>query len=93
MQTFWSLQDAKNKFSQVVDSALQGAPQLVTRRGAPAVVVVAFDQYQALTQKEKADNGFAKFLLSMPTAEEDTVTDEVESEHGQLELELREVVF
>jgi len=91
MQTLWSLQDAKNKFSQVVDSALQGAPQFVTRRGAPAVVVVAFNQYQALMQKEKAGNGFAKFLLSMPTAAEDMVADEAEP--ARLDLELREVVF
>ena len=51
MQTQWPLQDAKNKFSQVVDGALQGMPQVVTRRGVPVVVVVAVEQYDLLTQK------------------------------------------
>ena len=37
----WTLQDAKNRFSAVVEAALAGTPQEVTRRGKPAVVVVA----------------------------------------------------
>ena len=88
MQTQWPLQDAKNQFSKVVDSALQGAPQVVTRRGIPVVVVVAADQYDLLTQKEQTDNGFANFLLSMPTEED------VHGEAcGQRDLALREVEF
>ena len=71
MQTQWPLQDAKNQFSKVVDSALQGTPQVVTRRGVPVVVVLAAEQYDLLTQKEQADNGFARLLLSMPTEAED----------------------
>ena len=31
----WQLQDAKNRFSAVVDAALTGHPQRVTRRGKP----------------------------------------------------------
>ena len=89
MQTQWPLQDAKNKFSKVVDSALQGAPQVVTRRGVPVVVVVAVDQYNVLTQKGQADNGFAGFLLSMPTDGEDAHGES----RGQLDLTLREVKF
>jgi|GEM_PF-3645050 len=46
-----------------------------------------------LEAMEKTDNGFAKFLLSMPTAEEDTVTDEAEPKCGRLDLELREGTF
>jgi prevent-host-death family protein len=89
MQAPWSLQDAKNKFSQVVDSALQGAPQVVTRRGVPVVVVVAADQYATLTQKDQAGNAFARFLLSMPTDAEDAATGR---EQGEL-ISLREVAF
>ena len=88
MQAQWPLQDAKNKFSQVVDSALLGTPQVVTRRGVPVVVVVAADQYATLTQKDQAENGFVRFLLSMPTDAEDTAAGR---EHGQLAL--REVEF
>jgi len=42
----WSLQDAKNKFSQVVDVAMtRGRPQIITRRGKNSAVVVAYDDY------------------------------------------------
>ena len=87
MQTLWPLQDAKNQFSKVVDNALQGAPQVVTRRGIPVVVVVAADQYDVLIQKRQTNNGFADFLLSMPTEEEHTH----DEDRGQLDLALREV--
>ena len=33
MDAVWTLQDAKNRFSAVVDAAAQGKPQKVTRRG------------------------------------------------------------
>ena len=46
--TEWSLQDAKNRFSAVVDAALTGKPQRVTRRGKPVVVVLAVDEYERL---------------------------------------------
>ena len=50
----WPLQDAKNKFSAVVNAALEGEPQHVTRRGRPAVVVIAVKDYERLRRAEKA---------------------------------------
>jgi antitoxin Phd len=44
----WTLQDAKNHFSAVVEAAMAGEPQRVTRRGKPAVVVVAEEQFARL---------------------------------------------
>jgi prevent-host-death family protein len=88
MQTYWAIQNAKNQFSKVVDTALQGTPQVVTRRGVPVVVVVSADQYNYLTKKEQTNNGFARFLLSMPIGTRD-------SDAGNIvqNLELREVEF
>ena len=43
----WRLQDAKTQFSQVVEAALQGEPQHVTRRGREAVVVLSEANYRA----------------------------------------------
>ena len=51
----WPLQDAKNKFSAMVNAALAGEPQLVIRRGYPAVVVLAADEYERLLQLDRAD--------------------------------------
>ena len=65
--TEWSLQDAKNRFSAVVEAAMRGDPQRVTRRGKPAVVVVAEGEYERLRHVEKAKAPtFAELLLSIP---------------------------
>lgn len=45
----WQLQQAKNRFSEVVEDALHEGPQTVTRRGEPVVVVVAIDTWRRLT--------------------------------------------
>lgn len=42
----WTLQDAKNKFSAVVDAVLKGTPQHVSRRGLPAVVVISAEDFE-----------------------------------------------
>lgn len=44
----WQLQEAKSRFSELVDMTLSEGPQLVTRRGAEAVVVIAAPEYQKL---------------------------------------------
>ncbi|MCH7864622.1 MAG: type II toxin-antitoxin system Phd/YefM family antitoxin [Proteobacteria bacterium] len=65
--TRWSLQDAKNKFSAVVDAAHNGEPQLVTKRGKPSVIIIAAEEYQRLRLLEKATApDFAELLLTMP---------------------------
>lgn len=48
MSTAWQLQDAKNRFSEVVDEALRVGPQTVTRRGEPVVVVVAIETWREM---------------------------------------------
>lgn len=67
----WPLQDAKNRFSAVVDAALAGAPQQVTRRGKPVVVVLAVDEYERLRHVERAKApGFAELLIAIPQDDE-----------------------
>ena len=63
----WTLQDAKNKFSTVVDAALAGAPQEVTRRGKPAVVVLSASEYhQLLSDARRSRGSFVDHLLAFP---------------------------
>lgn len=48
----WQLQEAKNRFSEVVDLALEEGPQSVTRHGKEVVVIVAkadFDRRKRAT--------------------------------------------
>jgi antitoxin Phd len=67
----WSVQDAKNRFSEVVEAARR-EPQAVTKHGKPAVVVVAVDEYERLRKLQhlKAPS-FAALLLAMPTDDEE----------------------
>ena len=49
----WQLQEAKNRFSEVVDMALSDGPQTITRHGRATVVIVAAGQYARETHREK----------------------------------------
>ncbi|MBV8534103.1 MAG: type II toxin-antitoxin system Phd/YefM family antitoxin [Alphaproteobacteria bacterium] len=63
----WSVQDAKNKFSAVVEAAGR-APQTVTKHGKPAVVMVAAAEYERLRRLERLTAPvFSDHLLAMPT--------------------------
>lgn len=67
----WSLQDAKNRFSAVVEAARRGEPQLVTRRGAAAVVVLAAEEYARLKAlEEQQAPSLVDHLLAMPQDDE-----------------------
>jgi len=46
----WQLQDAKNRFSEIVNKALRNGPQVVTRRGKKTVVIMSVEQYQSLVR-------------------------------------------
>jgi antitoxin Phd len=63
----WKLQDAKARFSEVVDRALNDGPQIVTRHGQNAVVVVAYRDYL----REEPAQDFKTFLTSVPLHELD----------------------
>ena len=65
--TGWSLQEAKNKFSAVVDAALAGEPQLVTRHGRVAVVVIAAEAFERINRLDRIQAlSFSEMLLTMP---------------------------
>ena len=63
----WPLQDAKNKFSALVNAAMAGEPQQVTRRGQPAVVVLAAEEYDRLCRLERSHAPtLGELLLEIP---------------------------
>ena len=65
-QRSWSVQDAKNRFSEVVEAARR-MPQTVTKHCKPAVVVVNVVEYERLRQLERAKApSFAEVILAMP---------------------------
>lgn len=63
--TSWTLEKAKNQFSEVVRRALAHEPQMVMRGRHDAVVVIARDDYERLI----APGDMVEFLRSSPVAE------------------------
>ncbi len=59
----WQVQEAKQKFSALVQRALDEGPQVVTRRGEEVVVVLSARDYRRLTRPMP---DFAEFLLAAP---------------------------
>lgn len=66
VQRSWSVQDAKNRFSEVVEAAKR-KPQTVTKHGKPAVVVLGVEEYERLRRLEHAQApSLSDLLLAMP---------------------------
>ena len=83
----WPLQDAKNKFSELVNAALAGEPQEVTREGKPVVIVVAIDEYERLCQVEKAATpNFVEHLLAIPKGGPDDLFEHIPQKSRDVDL-------
>ena len=65
----WQLQTAKAQFSEVFRRARAEGPQYITRRGTEAVVMVAAEQWEALSKKGQVKS-LVQFLRESPLAEE-----------------------
>jgi antitoxin Phd len=50
----WQLQDAKARFSELIDDTLEKGPQVVTRRGIDTPVVVSIDEWRELGDEKRA---------------------------------------
>ena len=50
----WLLQDAKARFSELVNRALKEGPQTVTRHGKAVAVVVPAEEYRRLRGRKKS---------------------------------------
>jgi len=58
MKRVWQLQEAKNKFSEVVEEAISQGPQVITRRGVEAVIVLSYAEYRKLLASRKKLSDF-----------------------------------
>lgn len=59
----WQIQEAKARFSEMVERTLKEGPQTVTRHGKPVAVLVAADEYRRLRTGGKS---FKVLLASAP---------------------------
>ena len=63
----WQLQEAKSRFSEFLDAALTKGPQVVTRRGIEAAVLVPIEEWRRLKQSSRPN--IKELLLSGPKFE------------------------
>lgn len=61
----WQLQEAKSKFSQIVNRALREGPQIVTRHGQEVVVVLSVEEYRKMIESRPT---LLDLLLNSPLA-------------------------
>ena len=50
--TLWPVQDAKARFSELLDTCLAEGPQTISRRGVPQAVIVPLDQWQQVSGRQ-----------------------------------------
>lgn len=63
MSQQWQLHDAKNRFNEVVENAIQEGPQVITKRGKEAVIIVSIEDYCKLTSPS---NSLIEFFHQSP---------------------------
>jgi antitoxin Phd len=59
----WQVQEAKARFSEVIEKARSEGPQIITRHGAERAVVLSIEEYRALVSGEP---DFKAHLLGGP---------------------------
>jgi len=75
IENHWQLQDAKNKFSNLVDKAQHNGPQIVTKHGKYAVVVKTVGSgIEDIKFDEVAENSRAAIALWIETELDDNGT-------------------
>lgn len=88
----WTLQDAKNKFSAVVEAAQRGEPQHVTKRGVDAVVVLSAQEYERLVKLDvKPKKTFVEHILDFPKLPEGM--EDIFDFEERPQIEMRDIDF
>lgn len=59
----WTVAEAKARLSEVIELATSQGPQLITRRGRNAVVVVAAEEWERKTRRK---GNLAEFFAASP---------------------------
>ena len=71
MSKTWQVQDAKARFSELLETSLTEGPQIVTKRGVEAAVLVPIDEWRRLEKRARPD---LKELLLASEARTDALT-------------------
>lgn len=73
MNRIWQVQSAKARFSEFLEASRREGPQIVTKRGVEAAVLVSIEQWRRM---ERSTRPSLKDLLLAPGARSDALTPE-----------------
>jgi prevent-host-death family protein len=62
----WQLQTAKARFSEVFRRAREDGPQLVTRQGKDAVVILPLEDFHQLVDRAREPKSLVRFFAESP---------------------------
>lgn len=79
----WQLQDAKNRFSEVVRKASTEGPQTVTKHGKDSVIVLSIEDYQKL---DRPKTSLVDFFRNSPLASVELDTERDKSKDRDISL-------
>ena len=71
MSKAWQVQEAKARFSEFLEASVREGPQIVTKRGVEAAVLLPIEQWRRLRAMAKPD---LKEWLLAPEARTETLT-------------------
>ena len=71
MARVWQVQEAKARFSEMLESSVSEGPQVVTKRGVEAAVLVSIEHWRRLRRLSRRD---LKELLLAPEARTEELT-------------------
>ena len=77
MSRVWQLQEAKSKFSELVDEAVAHGPQIITRHGVETAILLSYAEYRKLLLSQQP---LSAFFRESPLAE---VGDELDLKRDQ----------
>ena len=69
MSRKWAVQDAKSRFSELLDTTIAEGPQIVTKRGVETAVLVPIEQWRQLERMARPD--LKELLLTLEARTED----------------------
>jgi prevent-host-death family protein len=81
--TSWKIKDARANFSELVDRAVREGPQLVTRNGKKAVVIVSAEEWE---RRNRRRGDLVEFFANSPLREEGLTIDRLTDYPRDIEL-------
>jgi prevent-host-death family protein len=81
--TTWQVQEAKQRFSEVLRAAETGEPQIVTKHGEEVAVLIDIAEYRRL---RGATLGFMDYLMAAPLLDEDLDVGRRSEPHRDVDL-------